>query len=139
MYAAVISCGPATDPRWNPCNGTEADDNMKGDVEYNAMNGLWGNDQMSGGGSFDSLHGGYGNDQLSSGPGDDLLYGSVGADTFRCGTGNDRITDFNPSEGDTKSNDCENIGYSNHTGVSNETLTGFPAYLTLSPNILSGQ
>jgi|SoiMetStandDraft_2_1073263.scaffolds.fasta_scaffold1040038_1 hypothetical protein len=94
---------------------------MKGDLERNWMNGL------------------DGNDQLNDGAGDDSFYGSVRADSFKCGTGNDRIDDFSPSEGDTKSNDCENIGYSNHTGVSNETLTGFPANHTLRANNSSSQ
>lgn len=100
------------------------------------------NDQLNGGAndvSNDLLHGGYGDDTISGGADNDVLYGSVGADSFKCGTGNDRIIDFNPSEGDTKSNDCENIGYSNDTGVSNETLTGFPANHTLSPNNSSSQ
>jgi RTX calcium-binding nonapeptide repeat (4 copies) len=108
VYAAVISCGPASDPRWNPCLGTEGDDNMRGDSEYNIMGGLEGNDQLSGG-AVDILHGGYGNDQLSGGPGDDNLEGSFGADSFRCGPGNDQIVYFNASQGDTKSNDCERL------------------------------
>lgn len=138
LYAAVISCGPSG-PLIPPCYGTPFDDNMKGDNEHNVIGGMGGNDQISGAGSVDSLHGGYGDDSLSGGPGDDSLFGSVGTDSFKCGTGNDRIVDFNPSEGDTKSNDCENIGYSNHTGVSNETLTGFPANHTLSANNSTSQ
>ena len=107
VYAAVISCGPISDPQWDPCNGTEGDDNMRGDAEQNKINGLGGNDQLSGAGGLDYLHGGYGNDQLTGGPGDDVLYGSPGADSFRCGPGYDTITYFTPSEGDTRSNDCE--------------------------------
>jgi RTX calcium-binding nonapeptide repeat (4 copies) len=109
VYAAVISCGPASDPRWYPCNGTTGDDNMKGDSERNSMNGLWSNDQLSGGGGNDGLHDGYGNDQLIGGLGDDNLYGSVGADSLKCRPGNDQISYFNASEGDTKSNDCERL------------------------------
>lgn len=131
VYAAIISCG-------HYCLGTANDDVMRGDNEPNTIGGLHGNDQISGAGGYDDLHGGYGNDQLSAGPSDDLLQGSVGADSFKCGPGNDRITDFNPSEGDTKSNDCENVGHSNHTGVSNETLTG-PANITLSANNSTSQ
>ena len=36
-----------------------------------------------------------------------ILTGGMGADLFQCGAGNDKITDFNPSEGDKKANDCE--------------------------------
>jgi RTX calcium-binding nonapeptide repeat (4 copies) len=106
IYAAVISCSnrAGLDP---PCPGTEGDDNMKGDAGHNSMNGLGGNDQMSGGAGNDRLHGGYSNDQLTGRPGDESLYGSLGADSFKCGPGNDQIDYFTPSEGDTKSNDCE--------------------------------
>lgn len=40
VYAAVISCGPFTDPRYDPCNGTYGNDNMKGDGGPNKINGL---------------------------------------------------------------------------------------------------
>ena len=127
VYAAVITCNSSEGP---DCYGTYGDDDMRGDAGHNSISGLSGNDQLSAGPGPDILHGGPENDQLSAGPGGDLLYGSIGTDSFRCGAGTDRIVDFNPSEGDTKSNDCENIGYSNHTGVSNETLTGLPANST---------
>ena len=35
------------------------------------------------------------------------LVGGVGRDYFDCGPGKDTIRDFNPSEGDTKTTDCE--------------------------------
>jgi Ca2+-binding RTX toxin-like protein len=97
----------------------------------NDMFGLGGNDRISAGdGANDELFGGEGNDILNGGKGADVLvsdngndtliggsgndlfngdseFGS-GADSFKCGTGdNDRIEDFNATEGDTKSNDCE--------------------------------
>jgi Ca2+-binding RTX toxin-like protein len=108
VYAAVISCDPAG-PSLDTCNGTEEDDNMKGDSERNLMYGLGGDDQLSGGADSDGLHGGSGDDQLIGGPGDDILYGSPGEDSFRCGHGNDQIIYFNASEGDTKTNDCERL------------------------------
>jgi hypothetical protein len=108
VYAAIVSCGPAG-PSLDTCNGTEEDDNMKGDSDSNLMYGLGGDDQLNGGGGSDGLHGGSGNDQLTGGPDDDILYGSPGADSFRCGVGNDQIINFNASEDDTKSNDCEDL------------------------------
>ena len=108
VNAAVISCDPAG-PSLDTCNGTEEDDNMKGDSERNLMYGLGGDDQLSGGADSDGLHGGSGDDQLIGGPGDDILYGSPGEDSFRCGHGNDQIIYFNASEGDTKTNDCERL------------------------------
>jgi hypothetical protein len=40
---------------------------------------------------------------------DDLLTGGKGANRFVCGGGEDTITDYNESEGDTKTADCENF------------------------------
>ena len=108
VYAAVISCDPAG-PSLDTCNGTEGDDNMKGDFEGSLMYGFGGDDQLSGGADSDGLHGGSGDDQLIGGPGDDILYGSPGEDSFRCGPGNDQIIYFNTSEGHIKTNDCESL------------------------------
>jgi Ca2+-binding RTX toxin-like protein len=108
VYADVISCGTAG-PVLEPCNGTEGDDNMNGDSDSNLMYGLGGDDQLSGGEGSDGLHGGSGNDELTGGSGDDILYGSPGEDSFNCGSGNDQIINFNESEGDTKSDDCESL------------------------------
>jgi hypothetical protein len=108
VYADVISCGPAG-PVLEPCHGTEGDDDMQGDSDSNLMYGLAGDDQLSGGDGSDGLHGGLGNDELTGGPGDDILYGSPGEDSFNCGPGNDQIINFNESEGDSKSDDCESL------------------------------
>jgi Ca2+-binding RTX toxin-like protein len=43
------------------------------------------------------------------GDGDDLLTGGKGAQRFVCGGGEDTITDYDESEGDTKTEDCENF------------------------------
>lgn len=66
-----------------------------------------GNDILSGGSGDDIIYGGKGNDKLFGNGGDDVLVGGPGADYFDCGPGKDTIRDFNPSEGDTKTNDCE--------------------------------
>jgi Ca2+-binding RTX toxin-like protein len=42
------------------------------------------------------------------GEGDDILIGGGGANRFICGGGEDTITDYNETEGDTKTADCEN-------------------------------
>ena len=43
------------------------------------------------------------------GEGDDILIGGGGANRFICGGGEDTITDYNETEGDTKTADCENF------------------------------
>ena len=43
------------------------------------------------------------------GEGDDILLGGGGANRFICGGGEDTITDYNETEGDTKTADCENF------------------------------
>jgi plastocyanin len=77
-----------------------------------------GNDILSGGSGDDIIYGGKGNDKLFGNAGNDILIGGPGADHFDCGPGNDTIKDFNPSEGDTKTNDCENVIYANSNGQS---------------------
>jgi Ca2+-binding RTX toxin-like protein len=66
-----------------------------------------GDDNLYGGEGPDKLVGGDGKDKLIGDPGDDVLTGGNGADSFNCGSDNDKITDFNPSEGDKKTDDCE--------------------------------
>jgi hypothetical protein len=78
--------------------GTSNDDSFDGKGGNDNINGLAGNDKLNGGEGKDLLIGGDGNDELTGGP---------GPDTFQCGSGTDEITDFNPSEGDKKTNDCE--------------------------------
>ncbi len=39
----------------------------------------------------------------------DVLTGGGGAQRFVCGGGEDTITDYDESEGDTKTEDCENF------------------------------
>jgi Ca2+-binding RTX toxin-like protein len=79
-----------------------------------------GNDELRGGEQPVELHGGSGNDKLVGGfdngddelfgdKGDDTLTGRDGADSFDCGPGTDIITDFNEVEGDTKTENCENV------------------------------
>jgi Ca2+-binding RTX toxin-like protein len=67
-----------------------------------------GNDILVGSSDNNIIYGGAGYDKLFGGPKNDILIGGPGADYFDCGPGNDTIRDYHPSEGDTKTNDCEN-------------------------------
>ena len=57
-------------------------------------------DKVFGEGSNDKLYGGTGNDDLKEG---------LRAYHFDCGKGNDEILNFKPSQGDTKTKDCEDF------------------------------
>jgi hypothetical protein len=39
------------------------------------------------------------------------MFGGPGADEFACGGGVDAVMDFNAEEGDTKSGNCEEVGF----------------------------
>jgi Ca2+-binding RTX toxin-like protein len=41
--------------------------------------------------------------------GNDILEGGRGADYFDCGDGLDVIVDYDPSKGDTHTNNCEDV------------------------------
>jgi Ca2+-binding RTX toxin-like protein len=56
-----------------------------------------------------TLVGGKGNDELYGEAGNDILEGGDGADYFDCGDGLDVIVDFEPSKGDTHTNNCDDI------------------------------
>lgn len=87
--------------------GTDKNDNLIGTSGNDCINGKGGNDKIAGLQGNDKLNGGDGKDLLSGENGNDELTGGSGADSFLCDAVNDKITDFKPSEGDKKSNDCE--------------------------------
>ena len=87
--------------------GTDKGESLVDKSNQNCIDAKGGNDKIAGLGGNDKLNGGEGNDLLSGGNGNDQLTGGNGADSFQCGAGNDKITDFKPSEGDKKTNDCE--------------------------------
>jgi Ca2+-binding RTX toxin-like protein len=88
------------------------DDINEGDTELGEGSG---NDViLSGeGNDFNSgdteLGEGSGNDVIVSADGDDQSTGNGGCDIFVCGEGEDTVTDYNESEGDIATPDCENI------------------------------
>jgi hypothetical protein len=93
-------------------NGFEGDDRIDGGQGDDFdLNGGEGNDRISGGGGNDDLFGENGNDRLSGDAGHDRMFGGPGADEFACGGGVDAVIDFNAEEGDTKSRNCEEVGF----------------------------
>jgi len=99
-------------------DGTERDDTISGLVESSLVVGKGGNDIIKAGRGDDLIQGGTGNDKINGengndilfgGLGDDILTGGKGADVFYCGVGQDSIADYNSTEGDMRSSDCETV------------------------------
>ncbi len=67
--------------------------------------------KVNGDNDDNTLKGTSNDDRLKGKNGDDVFRGYSGADYFDCGKGKDAIKDFNPSEGDQKSSDCEKVNY----------------------------
>ena len=99
-------------------DGTESDDSISGLVDNSLVVGKGGNDIIKAGNGDDLIQGGTGNDKIFGGNGNDILFGGLGddiltggkgADVFYCGVGRDTITDYNSTEGDMRSSDCETV------------------------------
>ena len=69
--------------------GTDGNDEIRGDDTDNIMAGWAGND---------TLHGYDGNDEMDGGDGDDYLYGDSGDDQLYGGNGNDKLHGFNDND-----------------------------------------
>jgi Ca2+-binding RTX toxin-like protein len=87
--------------------GTQKGETLVDKFDQNCIDAKGGNDKIAGLGGNDKLNGGDGKDLLSGGNGNDELTGGRGADKFDCGSGSDKIIDYDLSEGDIKSTDCE--------------------------------
>jgi Ca2+-binding RTX toxin-like protein len=97
-------------------DGKIADDTIEGNTGNDTLTGGNGNDRVEGGIGDDNirgnlkndvLFGGNGKDILFGGDGNDSLTGGNGADDFDCGKGTDIIIDFNTTQDDVKSGNCE--------------------------------
>lgn len=100
----------------NVIYGSLGEDTIRGDMAGDFLCGGAGNDKIYGEDGDDKLWGFDGNDEIRGGPGsddirggagNDVLYGDAGEDRLNCGSGTDTIVGFKPSEGDTKTSDCE--------------------------------
>jgi hypothetical protein len=101
--------GGGNDGQMNGFEGDDIIDGGSGD-DFDLFGGD-GNDRVSGGSGNDDLFGENGDDRLSGGGGHDRMFGGPGADEFACGGGVDAVMDFNTEEGDTKSGNCEEVGF----------------------------
>ncbi len=95
--------GPGNDA----LTGTVGNDVIEGNAGNDNIDGGEGDDYIISGQGADNLKGVAGSDTLIGGPGNDTLIGGEGQDNFLCGQGKDFVLDFNATEGDIKSNDCE--------------------------------
>ena len=100
MAAALTTMGtllPSTNLVWavasivcngtNPCNGTNSDDNMKGDDQDNKINGRSGDDKISGVAGKDIICGGAGDDKIAGGDGNDVILPDVSSSQAFCESG----------------------------------------------------
>ncbi len=87
--------------------GGKGSDFLCGDRGNDILYGGPGNDQLFGYDGADTIYGGSGEDRVKGGGGPDTLHGNTGKDSFDCGSGSDTIIDYDPSQGDTKTTDCE--------------------------------
>jgi Ca2+-binding RTX toxin-like protein len=94
--------------------GKGGDDNIQGAQLDDRLYGEDGDDVLMGSYENDYLSGGDGNDQLFGGEHDDTLRGGKGANLFNCGTGFDVVVDFDSSNGDIRTNDCEVVNVVNN-------------------------
>ena len=94
--------------------GKGGDDNIQGAQLDDKLYGEKGDDVLMGSYENDYLSGGDGNDQLFGGDHDDTLRGGKGANLFNCGNGFDVVVDFDPQNGDVRTNDCEVVNVVNH-------------------------
>src|SRR5919107_1885760 len=89
--------------------GDSGEDNLQGGLGGDELYAGRGNDVIFAGFEDDFLVAGEGNDELYGEDGNDLLEGGEGADYFDCGDGLDVIIDYDPSKGDTHTNNCEDV------------------------------
>jgi Ca2+-binding RTX toxin-like protein len=89
--------------------GNSGDDNLEGGLGGDELYAGRGDDVIFAGLEDDFLVAGKGNDELYGEAGNDLLEGGDGADYFDCGDGLDVIVDFEPTKGDTHTNNCEDV------------------------------
>jgi hypothetical protein len=66
------------------------------------------NSVLVGGPGNNIIYAGPGRHTLIAGPDDNILIGGSGPDHFVCGQGHTTIRNFDPSKGDTKTDDCKN-------------------------------
>lgn len=99
-------------------NGGSNDDEIYGDDGEDNLLGSSGDDFLFGGKGNDNLIGSYGDDYLSGDDGNDELYGDYGsdilkggkgADFFSCGEDFDMVIDFDSKQGDSHTDDCEDL------------------------------
>jgi Ca2+-binding RTX toxin-like protein len=87
--------------------GEEGNDEVEGENGDDQITGGQGDDTLVGGMGDDPIEGDDGNDNLFGGPGNDTLSGGPGLDYFDCGLNGGKIIDFNITDGDARSSNCD--------------------------------
>ncbi len=87
--------------------GTPDDDKINSGDGGDEAFGESGDDNIKTGKGDDNNFGGQGDDKLNAGQGNDYLEGRGGADHFKCGSGYDTVYNFDETEGDKATGNCE--------------------------------
>jgi Ca2+-binding RTX toxin-like protein len=88
-------------------SGTPDDDKIDSGDGGDEAFGESGDDKIKTGKGDDNNFGGQGDDKLNAGQGNDFLEGRSGADKFQCGSGYDTVYNFDETEGDKATGNCE--------------------------------
>ena len=110
-------------------------DVIEGNAGGDNIYGSEGNDYLIGGVAGDNLKGAAGNDTLIGGPGADTLTGGLGQDKFICGQGKDIVLDFNATEGESRSIDCEADAATTATNNNKSWINGLMVVPTTAVSI----
>ena len=115
-----LKSGPGNDL----VEGTDADENLRGEAGDDTLNGEGGDDLLEGGNGEDILNGGEGENTLRGGPGDDRFIGGAGSDSFEGGSGLD-TADYTASASAVSLNFAAGIFTGGDAG--NDLITGIEA------------
>lgn len=103
LFAEVIEGTDGHDILVGTSDDDKIDSGDGGDEAY----GNAGDDKIKTGDEGDNNFGGSGDDKLSGGKGNDYLEGESGADHYKCGSGYDTVYNFDETEGDKATGNCE--------------------------------
>lgn len=148
LQVAVVRCGtplPPQDPPivdlpdlivYNPVEGTEGADTLRGSELRDFINGFGGDDVLEGAYDDDILMGGTGNDTLAGGMGADTLLGGVGHDVYEMAGSADLVANGGDVIDDEGGNDTLHIGWGGPSEILGMAKIGDDLHLSFGNGML---